>query len=64
MKPRLPEQLEKRLPAHVLHLIYSYVPPTTPKKWPTGTYEHLKKLQNSPKRTAMDLKGMEDFVLK
>lgn len=64
MKPRLPKDIEKRFPAHVLHRIYSFTPPLPSPKWPNGTYEHLKKLQNSPKRTPMDLKGMEDFVLK
>jgi len=66
MKPRLPKDVEKTLPPHVLHLIYSFVPPIPSPKWPNGTYEHVKKLQNSPKtkRTCMDLKGMEDFVLK
>ena len=64
MKPRLPDFLEKRLPSKVLHHLYSFVPHMPIQTWPNGTYAHIKKLQNSPKRTAMDLKGMDDFVLK
>jgi hypothetical protein len=53
------------LPRDVQLYILSFVPkPPNPKPLPANTYQHVKKLQNSPKRTAMDLKGLEDFVLK
>ena len=53
------------LPRDVQLHILTFVPlPPKPKPLPAKTYDHLKKLQNSPKRTAMDLKGLEDFVLK
>jgi hypothetical protein len=47
-----------------LHILKFVQPPPKPQPLPANTYHHLKKLQNSPKRTAMDLKGLEDFVLK
>lgn len=62
------EQLRLRidaLPRDVQLHILSFVRwPPRPKPLPANTYVHVKKLQNSPKRTAMDLKGLEDFVLK
>ncbi len=62
------EQLRIRiqaLPEDVQRHILSFVRwPPKPAPLPANTYQHLKKLQNSPKRTAMDLKGLEDFVLK
>jgi hypothetical protein len=53
------------LPRDVQLHILTFVPkPPKPPPLPFGTYHHVKKLQNSPKRTAMDLKGLEDFVLR
>jgi hypothetical protein len=52
------------LPEDVQRHILSFVrmPPRKP-PLPANTANLLKKLQNSPKRTSMDLKGLEDFVL-
>lgn len=55
-----------RLPLDVFRLILTYIPPKRPRPSPTypaGTQRALEALQKSPKRTAMDLKGLEDFVL-
>jgi hypothetical protein len=55
-----------RLPLDVFRLMLTYIPPKRPPptpKYPTGLDRQLKALQASPKRTAMDLKGLEDFVL-
>jgi hypothetical protein len=54
----------QNLPRDVQLHILKFVPIPKPKPLPANTYQHIKKLQNSPKRTAMDLKGLEDFVLK
>jgi len=51
------------LPKELQNLIVSFVPkPPLPKPIP-GLQRELEKLQRSPKRTTMDLKGLEDFVL-
>ena len=55
-----------RLPPDVFELMLTYIPPKPPPKspkYPNGLQRHLEALQKSPKRTAMDLKGLEDFVL-
>ena len=52
------------LPRDVQLYILTFVPLPKPKPLPANLYHHLKKLQNSPKRTPMDLKGLDDFVLK
>lgn len=55
----------KALPSDVQELILSYIPPPRPKpKQPANLQRSLEKLQQSPKRTSMDLKGLDDFVLK
>lgn len=54
------------LPEDVQRYILSFVRwPVKPKPQPlpANVQEHLKKLQQSPKRTPMDLKGLEDFVI-
>jgi hypothetical protein len=56
----------ERLPLDVFKLMLTYIPPKRPRASPTypnGLDRQLKALQASPKRTAMDLKGLEDFVL-
>ena len=63
-KPRLPSQIEALLPKEVVRHIYRYVP--KPKKSPprSASYQRaLEMLQKSPKRSAMDLYGLDDFVL-
>jgi hypothetical protein len=63
-KPRLPRDVELQLPEEIVRLIYTYVPKRTkPKSPPSGLQACLEKLQRSPKRNAMDLYGLDDFVL-
>ena len=55
-----------RLPLDVFRLMLTYIPPKRtppPPRYPAGLQRHLEALQKSPKRTAMDLKGLDDFVL-
>ena len=54
----------RALPTEVQEHILAFLPPKPkPKKAPEGLQKSLEKLQNSPKRTPMDLKGLDDFVL-
>ena len=66
-KPRLPPQLEARIPDDVLRYLYTFVP-RIPKQKVTsvspGTQKALEAIQRSPKRTAMDMYGLDDFVLR
>lgn len=63
-KPRLPKEIEAKLPEDVVRYIYTFVPRPQKPKVPSPSYQHwLEKLQQSPKRTAMDLYKLEDFVL-
>lgn len=63
-KPRLPRTLEQSLPRELVHQIYSYVPPLPKKAPPSPSLQAaLERLQRSPKRTAMQFYGLEDFVL-
>ncbi len=57
-------ELERLLPEDILRHIFSFIP-KTPKSAPPGPslQRALEKLQKSPKRTAMDLYGLDDFVL-
>jgi len=52
------------LPTELQELIISFVPEKPKQKYPIGLQRSLEKLQRSPKRTPMDLKGLDDFVLK
>ena len=64
VKPRLPEDWERRLPLDVRRYLYRFVPHLPKPKSPlNGLQRELERLQQSPKRTPMDLKGLEDFVL-
>jgi hypothetical protein len=54
----------RRLPVELRRHIAQFVPVVSTPKWPNNTQIQIRKLQNSPKRTAMDLKGLDDFVLK
>jgi hypothetical protein len=63
-KPRLPPELELLLPEDVLRHLYRFVPKTPKPKSPSPSLQRaLEKLQQSPKRTPMDLYGLDDFVL-
>jgi hypothetical protein len=54
----------RRLPVELRRHIAQFVPVVRPERWPDNTQTQIQKLQKSPKRTAMDLKGLDDFVLK
>jgi hypothetical protein len=63
-KPRLPRTLEQSLPRELVHQIYSYVPPEPKRLPPSPSLQAaLERLQRSPKRTAMQFYGLEDFIL-
>lgn len=67
MKPRLLPEIEARFPELVLKTIYGFVP-HEPKKKKTppaspNLERELKKLQGSPKMTAMGMYRLEDFLL-
>ena len=67
MKPRLPPEIEARFPDGVLKIISGFLP-HEPKKKKTppaspGLERELKKLQGSPKMTAMGMYKLEDFLL-
>jgi len=52
------------IPTELQELIISFVPKKPKSKQPAGLQRELEKLQRSPKRTPMYLKGLDDFVLK
>ena len=63
-KPQLPPSIEAMFPVEVTRLIYKYVPKYRKPKPPSpGLQRALESLQKSPKRSAMDLYGLDDFVL-
>jgi hypothetical protein len=53
----------KALPAELQEIIISFVPEKPKPKHPAGLQRELEKLQKSPKRTPLDLKGLDDFVI-
>lgn len=63
-KPTLPLKIELLFPVEVVDLIYRFVP-KPPKKQPRSpSYQReIERFQKSPKRTSMDLYGLEDFIL-
>ena len=63
-KPRLPPQIEARLPEEIVRHIHRFVPkPKKPSPPPPSYQRAFEMLQKSPKRSAMDLYGLDDFVL-
>lgn len=64
-KPRLPREIEQLLPMEIVRQINKFVPklpkPATPSP---GLQRELERLQRSPARNAMDLYGLDDFVLR
>lgn len=63
-KPSLPAQIESIFPVEVTKLIYNFVPKYSKKQPPSPSYERiLTSFQKTQKRTAMDLYGLDDFVL-
>ena len=66
MKPSLPPEIEVTLPLDIVRHIYRFVPHVRKQKTPPispGLQKALEALQKSPKRAAMDLYGLDDFVL-
>jgi hypothetical protein len=62
-KPVLPASIVAKLPKEVVALIYSFVPHNPPPPPPSPSLERaLKKLQETTKRSAMDMYGLDDFV--
>ena len=64
-RPILPPEWQAKLPDDIIRLINTYIP-KFPKAKPAspGLQKALETLQKSPKRGAMDLYGLDDFVLK
>jgi hypothetical protein len=62
-KPSLPPRVAAKFPAEIVHLIYSFTPHFPHKHQPSSLQRMLEKFQKSPKRTAMDMYGLDDFVL-
>jgi len=63
MKPKLPLEIEKRLPREIVYIIQKFLP-HNPKPSPMpGLQKQLEKLQRSPKLSAMGLYNLDDFVL-
>lgn len=54
----------QKLPTDLQDIILSFVPEKPKQKQPANLQRSLEKLQQSPKRTPMYLKGLDDFVLK
>lgn len=64
-RPVLPPEWQAKFPEDIIRHIYAYVP-KFPKPQPIspGLQKALEDLQKTPKRTSMDLYGLDDFVLK
>ena len=65
-KPRLPTEIEFAFPEEIVRHIYRFIPYPRKKKTPPvspSLQRALEALQKSPKRTAMDLYGLDDFIL-
>lgn len=63
-KPRLPREIELLFPSEIVTKIYKLVPKLPkPVAISPSLQRELERLQRSPKRNAMDLYGLDDFVL-
>lgn len=67
MRPKLPPEIERLFPSHVLHHIYQYVPhekKESPRHSPTLQKELLR-IQNSPLhgKSSNYMKNLDDFCL-
>lgn len=63
-KPRLPVEIEQRLPREILYKIYRFVPPLPSPVPPSPQLQReLARLQAGNKKTAMYLKDLDEFVL-
>lgn len=63
MKPHLPPAIVSKLPKEVVGHIYRFVPHLPKRRSNPSLQKALESLQKSPKRSAMDLYGLDDFVL-
>jgi hypothetical protein len=66
MKPRLPPEIEARFPDLITKTIYGFVPHEPKKKKAPASpslVRELKRIQSSPKMTAMGMYRLEDFLL-
>ena len=55
--------IRDRLPQDVLRLVMRFIPKPPRRPDPSNLQRMLEKFQKRPKRTAMDLYGLDDFVL-
>jgi hypothetical protein len=62
-KPRLPREIEVLFPSEIVTKIYKYVPKLPKRPNSPSLQRELERIQKSPKRTPMDLYGLDDFVL-
>jgi hypothetical protein len=59
-----PSDVAAKLPGDVTRLIFRFIPFPPRKTPPSYSLQRaLEKFQKSPKRTAMDMYGLDDFVL-
>ena len=60
-----PTVVRNRLPPDLLRHVMKFIPKRVPRPSPPNLQRVLEKFQKSPKtkRTAMDLYGLDDFVL-
>ena len=63
-KPRLPREVELFFPVEIVIKIYTYIPKLPKTRLPSPSLQReVERLQRSPKRNAMDLYGLDDFIL-
>lgn len=63
-KPRLPEEIARKLPADVVHIIHQFVSVLPSPKYPSPQLQReLARLQAGNKKTSMYLRDLDDFVL-
>ncbi len=63
VKPLLPPALIAKFPKEVVGHIYRFIPHYPKQKSSPSLQKALETLQKSPKRSAMDMYGLDDFVL-
>lgn len=68
-KPRLPQEIEQKLPADMVRIIYSFVASEPKRQSPVMSHAGqtaIRSLQSSPKlkgKNEMYLYGLDDFLL-
>jgi hypothetical protein len=65
MKPRLPEEIEKSIPSHILNHIYSFVPHMKKETSSPSLERELKRIQSTTLKgkSQMYMRDMENFLL-